>query len=130
MDAVFAKDVDDFHDVHRFRNINRFVDAFFYNNGQRRRFLMANIFIILLKDFTDRYHADEVIQRPPPDRKIIVIEGHQFIHHRRFRVFHVEPIDLGPVSHDVADVHIGQAKDAGDQLRFFFFKSPEFDALL
>ena len=59
-----------------------------------------------------------------------MIEGHQFIHHRRFRVFHVEPIDLGPVSHDVADIHIGQAKDAGYQFRFFFFKGSEFNALL
>lgn len=53
MDAVFPEDVDDFHDVHRFGNVNRLMDTVFYDSRQGRRFLTANIFIIFLKDFTD-----------------------------------------------------------------------------
>ena len=129
MDAVFAEDVDDFHDVHRFGNINRLVDALFDDGRQGDDLILPDGGIVFLEDFADGNHADEIIQRAPADGQSIVVKGYQFLHHRFFRVFDIDPIDLGPVGHDITDVHVGQAEDAVYQFRFFFFKGPQFDAL-
>ena len=58
-----------------------------------------------------------------------MVKGYQFLHDCFFRIFDINPIDLGPVGHDITDVHVGQAEDAIYQFRFLFFKGPEFDAL-
>ena len=58
------------------------------------------------------------------------VEGDHFIHNRLVGIFYVNPVNLGAVGHNIADVHIGQAEYAVYQFGLFLFEGAQLRALL
>ena len=130
VDAVLAENRHDLHDIHRFGHEDWLLDARFDEGFHGHVFPRMDGVVIFLEDHVDRNHAEKFVERAPADGQVDVIEGDHFIHNRLVGIFYVNPVNLGAVGHNIADVHIGQAEYAVYQLGLFLFESAQLCALL